>query len=85
MKIASISGKKYVLVIIDDYSRWTWVKFLRHKDESYSMFFAFYNQVQNEKDLRIVKVRSDHGGELENKKIELFFNEHGISHDLSCP
>ena len=37
------------------------------------------------KDLRIVKVRSDHGGEFENKKFELFFNENGISHDFSCP
>ena len=49
------------------------------------MFFAFRNQVQNEKDLRIVKVISAHGGEFENKKFEIFFNENGISHDLSCP
>ena len=54
VKTASISGKKYGLVIVDDYSRWTWVKFLRHKDESHSMFSTFCNQVQNEKDLRIV-------------------------------
>ena len=49
----------------------TWVKFLRCKDESHSVFFAFCNQVQNEKDLKIVKVRSDHGGEFE-KKINYF-------------
>ena len=72
MKTASVSGKKYGLVIVDDYSRWAWVWFLRHKDESYSVFVAFCNQVQNEKDLRIVKVRSDHGGEFENKKFETF-------------
>ena len=54
------------LVIVDYYSRWTWVKFLRHKDDSHSVFVAFCNQVQNEKDLRIVRVRSDHGGEFEN-------------------
>ena len=40
---------------------------------------------KTKKDLRIVKVRIDHGGEFENNNFELFFNENGISHDLSCP
>ena len=84
-KTASVSGKKYGLVIVDGYSRWTWVKYLRHKDESQSVFVTFCNQVQNENDLRIVKVRSDLGGEFGNKKFEIFFNEKGISHDFSCP
>src|ERR1051325_11883337 len=83
VKTASISGKKYRLVIVDDYSRWTWVKFLRHKDESHSVFTNFCNAVQNEKEFRIVKVRSDHGGEFENKDFEKRFNENGISHDFS--
>ena len=68
VKTASIRDKKYELVIVDDYSRWTWVKFSRHKDESHSVFANFYNVVQNEKEFRIVKVISDHGGgEFENK------------------
>ena len=62
VKTASIRGKKYGLVIIDDYNRWTRVKFLKHNDESHSVFFDFCNQVQNEKEFRIIKVRSDHGG-----------------------
>ncbi|GKC32356.1 retrovirus-related pol polyprotein from transposon TNT 1-94 [Tanacetum coccineum] len=33
MRVESINGKKYILVIVDDYSRFTWVKFLRSKDE----------------------------------------------------
>ena len=41
--------------------------------------------MQNEKDLRIVKVRSDHGGEFENKLFENLFDENGISHDLYRP
>ena len=85
VKTASISGKKYGLVIVDDYSRWTWVNFLRHKDESHSVFFSFCNQVQNKKDLRIVKVRSDHGGEFENHYFEKYFKENGIVHNFSCP
>lgn len=38
---ASINGKKCGLVIVDDYSMWTWVKFLRSKDESYDVFSIF--------------------------------------------
>jgi IS30 family transposase len=85
VKTASVNGKKYGLVIVDDYSRWTWVKFLRSKDESHLIFYIFCTQVQNEKGLTIVKVRSDHGGEFENKDFEKIFEENGISHDFSCP
>jgi len=46
---SSINGKKYGLLIVDDYSRWTWVKFLRTKDKAYDVFNNFYAQVQNEK------------------------------------
>jgi len=42
---SSISGKKYELVIVDDYNRWTLVKFLITKDESYEVFSYFYTQV----------------------------------------
>src|ERR1044072_7547557 len=85
VKTASINGKKYGLVIVDDYSRWTWVKFLRSKDESHSVFATFCIQVQNEKNCKIVKVRSDHGGEIENMEFENLFDSNGISHDFSCP
>ena len=44
---ASINGKKYGLVIVDDYNRWTWVKFLRTKDEAYEVFSTFCTQVQS--------------------------------------
>lgn len=84
VKIASVNGKKYSLVIIDDYNKWIWVKLLRHKDESYFLFSTFCSQVQNEKDFKIVKVRGDHGGEFENKNFEKRFYD-GISHDFSSP
>ena len=61
------------LVIVDDYSRWTWVKFLRSKDESYKVFIIFCTQVKSKKELKILKVRSDPGGEFENKPFEIFF------------
>nr|GFA58761.1 hypothetical protein [Tanacetum cinerariifolium] len=41
MRIASINGKRYVLVIVDDYSRYTWVHFLRSKDEAPEVIITF--------------------------------------------
>ncbi|KAK2395594.1 putative mitochondrial protein [Trifolium repens] len=82
---ASINGKKYGLVIVNDYSRWTWVKFLRTKDDTYEVFSIFCTQIQNEKDSKILKVRSDHGGEFENEPFEKICEEHGILHEFSSP
>ncbi|GJS83068.1 retrovirus-related pol polyprotein from transposon TNT 1-94 [Tanacetum coccineum] len=45
MRVESINGKKYILVIVDDYSRYTWVYFLRTKDEAPDMIINFINQV----------------------------------------
>ncbi|GJW42975.1 putative ribonuclease H-like domain-containing protein [Tanacetum coccineum] len=46
MRAQSINGKKYILVIIDDYSRFTWVKFLRSKDETLEFIIKFLKQIQ---------------------------------------
>ena len=69
---ASLYGSKYELVIVDDYRRWTWVKFLRTKDDAYDVFSNFCTQIQSEKELKILKVRSDHGGKFENEPFENF-------------
>ncbi|GJY42815.1 retrovirus-related pol polyprotein from transposon TNT 1-94 [Tanacetum coccineum] len=45
MRVESINGKKYILVIVDDYSRYTWVYFLHTKDEAPNMIINFINQV----------------------------------------
>jgi len=49
---ASINGRTYGLVIVDDYNIWTWVNFLRTKDNAYDMFNNFCTQVQSEKELK---------------------------------
>nr|GEW12410.1 retrovirus-related Pol polyprotein from transposon TNT 1-94 [Tanacetum cinerariifolium] len=46
MCVESINGKKYILVIIDDYSRFTWVKFLRSKDEAPDLIIKFLKMIQ---------------------------------------
>ncbi|GJZ65207.1 retrovirus-related pol polyprotein from transposon TNT 1-94 [Tanacetum coccineum] len=46
MRVESINWKKYISVIVDDYSRFTWVKFLRSKDETLEFIIKFLKQVQ---------------------------------------
>ncbi|GJS90611.1 retrovirus-related pol polyprotein from transposon TNT 1-94 [Tanacetum coccineum] len=46
MRVQTINGKKYILVIVDDYSRFTWVKFLRSKDETLEVVIKFLKQIQ---------------------------------------
>nr|GEX19075.1 hypothetical protein [Tanacetum cinerariifolium] len=48
MRVQTINEKKYILVIVDDYSRFTWVKFLRSKDETPEVVIKFLQQIQAE-------------------------------------
>ena len=73
------------MVIVDDYIRWSWVKFLKSKDDSYDVFNKFCIQVQSVKVLKILKVKSDHGGEFENEPFEISYEKHGIVHEFSSP
>nr|GEZ05227.1 Gag-Pol polyprotein [Tanacetum cinerariifolium] len=46
MRVESVNGKKYILVIVDDYCRFTWVKFLRSKDEALDFIIKFLKMIQ---------------------------------------
>ncbi|WRX10304.1 Integrase [Theobroma cacao] len=81
----SLGGKSYGFLIVDDYSRYTWVYFLAHKNDALSASISHCRKVENEKGLAIVSIRSDHGGEFENFEFEEFFNEKGLDHNFSAP
>ena len=53
-RITSLGEKKYGLVIVDDYSRFTWILFLAHKDETFLAFIKFYKRVSNEKKILLL-------------------------------
>ena len=57
----SIGGNFYGLVIVDDYSRFTWTLFISSKDETYHVFKNFAQVVQNEKNSSILSIKSYHG------------------------
>ena len=71
-RIASLGGKKYGLVIVDDFSIFTWDIFLVHKDEACEAFEVSSKRVQNEKAFCISSIKCDHGGEFENHVFEGF-------------
>jgi transposase InsO family protein len=81
----SIGESKYCLVIVDDYSRFTWVFFLQEKSNTQETLKGFLRRAQNEFGLRIKKIRSDNGTEFQNSQIEGFLEEEGIKHELSSP
>ncbi|GJR73597.1 retrovirus-related pol polyprotein from transposon TNT 1-94 [Tanacetum coccineum] len=83
MRVESINGKKYILVIVDDYSRYTWVYFLHSKDEAPDMIINFINQVQRNLNAQILKIRTDNGTEFKNKKLRSFYAKLGIVHHTS--
>ncbi|GJT02425.1 retrovirus-related pol polyprotein from transposon TNT 1-94 [Tanacetum coccineum] len=83
MRVASINGKKYILVIVDDYSRYTWVYFLRTKDEAPDMIIDFVNQVQRNLKAQILTIRTDNRTEFKNEKLRAFYAKLGIVHKTS--
>jgi transposase InsO family protein len=79
----SIGGSKYCLVIVDDYSFFTWVLFLQEKSHTQETLKGFLRRAQNEFGLRIKKIRSNNGTEFKNSQIESFLEEEGIKHEFS--
>ncbi|GKB10197.1 retrovirus-related pol polyprotein from transposon TNT 1-94, partial [Tanacetum coccineum] len=85
MRVASINGKKYILVIVDDYSRYTWTLFLRSKDETPEVLKEFLTMIQRNLQAPVISVRTDRGTEFLNKTLNAFFKEEGIEHQTSTP
>jgi hypothetical protein len=76
----SIDENSYGLVVVDDYSRYTWVFFLSNKSNVFSIFKGFAKRAKNEFDFKIKKIRSDNSSEFKNSKIEDYYDEKGVKH-----
>ncbi|GKB60406.1 retrovirus-related pol polyprotein from transposon TNT 1-94, partial [Tanacetum coccineum] len=61
VRVESINGKKYILVIVDDYSRLTWVKFLESKDETFEFVIKFLKKIQVRLNETVQNIRTDNG------------------------
>nr|GEY91010.1 retrovirus-related Pol polyprotein from transposon TNT 1-94 [Tanacetum cinerariifolium] len=83
MRVASMNGKRYVLVIVDYYSRYTWTHFLRSKDETPEVLIDFLRLVQRGLQAQVKVVRTDKGTEFLNQTLYAYFAAEGIQHQTS--
>nr|GEZ74854.1 hypothetical protein [Tanacetum cinerariifolium] len=83
MRVESVNGKKYILVIVDDYSRFTWVKFLRSKDETPDFIIKFLKMIQVRLKASVRHIRTDNGTEFVNHTLGDYYKEVDISHETS--
>ncbi|GKA30397.1 retrovirus-related pol polyprotein from transposon TNT 1-94 [Tanacetum coccineum] len=83
MRVASVNGKKYILVIVDDYSRFTWVKCLRSKDEAPDFIIKFLKMIQVRLKVPVRRIRTDNGTEFVNQTLREYYEKVGISHETS--
>ncbi|KAL8093557.1 hypothetical protein AgCh_035440 [Apium graveolens] len=83
-RYVSLGGKNYAFVIVDDYSRFTWVLFLRTKDEAFVEFKDLITNLETKYSFKLKTIHSDHGGEFE-KDFITFCKSRGITHEFSAP
>ncbi|GJY11203.1 retrovirus-related pol polyprotein from transposon TNT 1-94 [Tanacetum coccineum] len=83
--VRSYGGNRYTLVIVDDYSRYTWTRFLKDKTEAFDQFEIFSKKIQNQLGCTIVSIRTNHGREFDNEvQFGEFCNANGITHNFSA-
>ncbi|KAK8923921.1 hypothetical protein KSP39_PZI019707 [Platanthera zijinensis] len=78
----SLGGSRYMLALVDDYSRYTWVYFLKEKSETFIKFVEFKELVQGRLGLRLKKLRTDNGGEFTSSNFSNFCRKFGIQQEL---
>ncbi|GJY19878.1 retrovirus-related pol polyprotein from transposon TNT 1-94 [Tanacetum coccineum] len=83
MCVASINGNKYILVIVDDYSRFTWVRFLKTKDEALAAIIKYIKNIQVRLKATVQNVRTNNGTEFVNQTLREWYENVGISHQTS--
>nr|GEX66555.1 putative ribonuclease H-like domain-containing protein [Tanacetum cinerariifolium] len=83
IRLEIVNGKKYILVIVDDYSRFTWVKFLRSKDETLDFIIKFLKMIQVRLKVPVRRIRTDNGTEFVNQTMCDYYEEVGISYETS--
>lgn len=77
-RVPSLSGARYFLTIVDDYSHSTWVYLLKHKSDPSSSLITFYKLVETQFENKVKRIRSDNRGEFVSNNMLKFYEEHDI-------
>ena len=72
------------MLFIDDFTRMTWIFFLKEKSEAFERFKAFKILVENKTEAKIKCLGSHNGGEFTSKEFDLFYKNHGIKRQFSA-
>jgi transposase InsO family protein len=84
-QVRSMRGKWYVLIIVDEYSYYSWVFFLESKDQVFEHFQLLALRLNNKHFNCLKVIRSDNETEFKNVSFDEFYLEHGIDQQLSAP
>jgi hypothetical protein len=85
-QVRSVGGKWYVLVVLDDYSRYAWVFFLEDKNETFGIVRDLIVRLKNKRHGNAIQaIRSDNGSEFKNSRFDVFCRDLGIEHQYSTP
>jgi transposase InsO family protein len=80
-RVRSAGGKWYVLVVVDDYSRYAWMFFLEDKGETFRFVRDLVLRLRNERHGDAIRaIHSDNGSEFRNSPFETFCNDLGLEH-----
>ncbi|GJW29251.1 retrovirus-related pol polyprotein from transposon TNT 1-94 [Tanacetum coccineum] len=84
--IKSYGGISYTLVVVDDYSRYTWTRFLKTKNEAFEKFEILSRKIQNQLGSSIIAIKTDHGQEFDNEvQFGAYYDAQGITRNFSAP
>ena len=85
MMVPSLGGSRYYVSFIDDFSKMTWICFLKKKSKVFKRFLEFKSLVENQTNSKITVLRTGNGGEFCGKKINQFYKQHGIARQNTTP
>ncbi|KAM2558058.1 hypothetical protein TB2_015106 [Malus domestica] len=83
--VCSISGYRFYVIFVDDFTKYTWLYPLKHKSEVFHIFVQFQALVENLSGYKIGTLRSDSGGEFTSSNLKHHLSFHGIQQQFSCP
>ncbi|WVZ97913.1 hypothetical protein U9M48_043415 [Paspalum notatum var. saurae] len=84
-RVRSVGGKWYVLVIMDDFSHWSWVHFMESKDKVFEFVHDLVLRLRNELGLAMRALRSDNGSKFKNDRFKTFCHNQGLEHQFPSP
>ena len=78
-QVPSLSGGRYIVTFIDDFSRKVWLYILKTKDQAFGKFKIWRTLVENQSEMKLKALRTDNGLKFCNKEFDEYCQKHGIT------